>query len=253
MKCFRKPGVWGLLVIAAYILLIHAASVRAEYIEVYSEIPWKENSAVQFKKGFAENDGKGNTIYTSYLYRLSIPADGYITIKMNAKNDSSNYLDASLIQKKGSVYKFRESWGSSTGSASFKIPVSKGTWFIRGTGGASGSYTFTKQKQGTNFCADQAAALKSNTKVKICQTPNSNFGRWYKITLKNKKKVTISFDADTTVEFFDEDMVLVQSFTKKYTSSEKLKKGTYYICVTRNQSKDYSVRYYLGTLSWKQG
>lgn len=103
-----------------------------------------------------------------------------------------------------------------------------------------------------NYRRGLAQTLKKNKTVVIEQTPDNNYGRWYKIKLTRPGKVKLYLNAGINygyfeyIDLFDSNMKLYeynrglemkQTGLKNsvvFTTTEKLKKGTYYIFVPGN-------------------
>ena len=179
-----------------------------------------------------------NATSTSTYYKVVVKGEGYITL--SAKNKSGTaYFD--FLDKDKKHFSDPETVFASFGTESIKVPVSKGTYYIRLQskvdfgGKAYVKYKFTSVKQPTNYCIAKALTLKSGSYKKIYQTPKYSFDRFFKIKLTTAKKITVKSksevriydpegnEIDTTENFDDLDL--------RTYKTKKLKKGTYYIRV----------------------
>lgn len=197
-------------------------------------------------------------------YKMVIPADGYITVKMKAEYDD----DDVWVYRKKRVY-----GGDNSRSAILnvdyqmikrgenKFPISKGTYYLVGNRIISFSYTFTKTSFPTNYRRAKAQTLKRGKKAEICQVPKKNYSRWFKIKLTKKQAITFWSDQGSRVDIFDEDLHHVEvehagETSKKYFTREKMPKGTYYLRMANAwpaylTEDGLSYDYYYTTLYWK--
>ena len=153
-----------------------------------------------------------------------------------------------------------------------KIPVDKGIYYVqfghtvrykgeenkaRKTG--QFRYKFTRVKPTENFSPAKAETLSANKKVTVCVTQEYAYSRWYKISLPEKRKITIwgpQFD-ENDVTVYDSDLNYVetkQSGKNKRVTKLTQEKGTYYIRVFNDDNIEYDdipVPSGLYTLKWK--
>ena len=189
---------------------------------------------------------------TSNYYKLVVPGEGYITLSGKNTKGGVAYFDI-LNSKKKFFSDPQTVYGVGTKGESIKVPVSKGTYYIRlnddsywGLGGyAYAKYTFTSIKQPKNYCIAKAVTLKSGSFKKIYQTPKYSFDRFFKIKLTKAKKITVTansyayiYDVEgnsiSTTDDYDVDNIFIYK-------TKKLKAGTYYIQVLYPYDDPYSI------------
>ncbi len=217
------------------------------------------------------NEEKNRWVYTyNYtIYKIKIPADGYITVtNYNYKNDDNDlYLFDDLSKAKsnvgvyypeGRIYTFN-------GRKTENFPVAKGTYYIYSY--RIGSYNFkyafkAVSPKGDNYCAANAKTLKAKKKVIISTPRNYNYDRWYKIKLTSSKRISFTFEDmlisaenasnSPSFDLYDSEknhISLVHDSGFRYEPISKLAKGTYYIRV--NTGVWANSNYSLYRLSWK--
>ncbi len=179
---------------------------------------------------------------TSNYYKVVVPGEGYVTL--SAKNTKGGIAYFDFLNSKKEYFSDPETvYGSGTKATSIKVPVSKGTYYIRLNddsyfdlaGYAYAKYTFTSIKQAKNYCMGKALTLKSGSYKKIYQTPKYSFDRFFKIKLDTAKKITVKSlseiriydteggEIDTTQNYDDIELRIYKT--------KKLKAGTYYLQV----------------------
>ncbi len=182
-------------------------------------------------------EGKWVTVSsTSNYYKVTVKGEGYITLTAKNKKGSADFVlldnDKELFSDPGYLF-------CTFGTESIKVPVSKGTYYIKLTsevefgGKASVKYTFTPLKTKTNYCIDNAITLKPGKYTKIYQTPGYSFDRFFKIKLKTDKKITVKSKSEVLL-YDDEGEIVdtVQDYDDlevRIYKTKKLKAGTYYI------------------------
>ena len=179
---------------------------------------------------------------TSNYYKVVVDGEGYITL--SAKNTKGGIAFFDFLNSRKKFFSDPETVYSTNGKVdSIKVPVSKGTYYIRlnsdeyndKDGYAYAKYTFTPIKQATNYCMGKALTLKASTYKKIYQTPNYSFDRYFKIKVTTAKRVTIYSKSE--VDVYDTEGNRIET-TDDFTNSglrkyktKKLKAGTYYLAV----------------------
>ena len=177
---------------------------------------------------------------TKYYYKVTVKSEGYITLYgKGVKNNRYGYAYIELLNSKKKA--FMNTYPSyinvdtyTDNTASIKYPVSAGTYYIHvrdvsSTGSFSVKYTFKAITQPANYCIAKAKALASGTVSTVYQTPGYNFERWYKITLKSNKKISVT--TNESVDIFDNEgnRIPYDYSSGKYTTKSKMVAGTYYI------------------------
>ena len=240
--------------------MLLGTSVFAADVNKYKAVPLKAGKTVTQKDSdYAYKNG--NYTYTHYRYQIKVPADGYLT--MTVKKGKSIYstrsltMYESLSSNENTCYWYK----NDVKSAAFKIPVSKGTYYFTIHEKETLSYKFTKVTHKANYCRAKAAALKKKAKVTICQTPQYNFTRWYKLTLTKKQAITYwinqldNYDVTLEISLYNSKMKRISvehagSESPKYFTSEKQDKGTYYLCVRAQRDGGYIYNHRLLSLYW---
>lgn len=193
------------------------------------------------------------------VYKLNLTADSIVTVqwKNNTAGEGSVYLctDKSCDD---SIYSFVE---SSEVKGSGTIALSRGSYYFRMFEWDDKPHTqvkITAQKATNqdNYCRARAIALQPNKVVKIAQTPDYNYSRWYRIQLPQKKTVTITTNDEKAeyISLYNSKMQYVScaSGSKTVISEDPLPKGTYFIRVTSFGRYD-SINEYVGsyiTMKW---
>ena len=182
-------------------------------------------------------EGKWVTVSsTSTYYKVNVKGEGYITLTAKNKKGTAYFA---LLDSDKDFFSDPENLFCAFGTESIKVPVSKGTYYIRLTsevefgGKATVKYTFTPVKQPTNYCIENALTLKPGKYTKFYQTPGYSFDRFYKINLKTDKKITIKSKSE--VQLYDDEGDIVDTVQDyddlevRIYKTKKLKAGTYYI------------------------
>ena len=190
------------------------------------------------------------------IYKLALSADSIITIKRKGNDSGAAYV-LFYTDKKCDGSSINDDYYSGTEIFS----LAKGTYYIKMYDDWS-EYTnmqvkITVQKavNQSNYCRAKAVSLKPNKTVKIAQTSDYCYDRWYRITLNTKKTVTITTDEHMAgyIRLYDSRMqkVTCTSGSRKVITEYPVKKGTYFVRVI--SPDDYDVGEYVGTymtLSW---
>ena len=247
MEKRRKRKLPLLFLAVCAMLLLPAGRVSAK--DIYKSIPLKQNKTVKQKANMYTT---GKTYY--YRYKISVPGDGYITFDLKKNGHSS--ISFSLFHGLKDTDEFY--WFSSSRKKErLLIPVSKGSFYVSDHEKNGIRWKFTRVKAGSNYSPEKASALQAGKKVKICQTPDYNFSRWYKITLRKKQPVTFWAEKGEQVKIYDEDFTNYSvehagSGSLKYFTSNSLEPGTYYLCMNREDwHNSYEYEFYYTTLCWK--
>ncbi len=175
----------------------------------------------------------------SNYYKVVVKGEGYITLY--AKNDKKGTAYFDLLNSKKKFFSDPCTVYSTNGKTdSIKVPVSKGTYYIRLNdtffgGKAYVKYTFTSIKQPENYCIDNAIVLKSGKYKKIYQSPDYSYDRYFKIKLNTAKKITVTSLSEAEIYDDEGDTVSTtddfDNYNRRIYKTKKLKAGTYYIRV----------------------
>lgn len=222
---------------------------------VYANTNWVALSS-QSGKWITQKAGGWNsnyTVYTSYVYKVTVPATGHLRINI-ADGGSFDYIFIKNTRG-GDKYKYLYNRG--------RYGVDKGTYYIYADEYADlqkFKYTYTKAPVESNYTRATAKSLAKNTRKQIAQTWNYCFTRWYKIRLTAKQQINVKVNGGLCVDLFNSKGILIEG--NKYTnengytltSKKVLPAGTYYIAVDED-SDDYRYDYKRtlpgGDISWK--
>lgn len=192
--------------------------------------------------------------YANTIYKLVLSSDSIVTINRKGYNGET-YIPFYTDKKcDGSSINYDYDYMNSDTEI---FSLVKGTYYIqmyeygdRPT--TQVKFTVQKAVNQNNYCRAKAVSLKRNKTVKIAQTADYCYDRWYRITLNSKKTVTITTNegmADNII-LYDSRMQKIDctSGSRKVITEDPIKKGSYFIRV-----RAYSVGEYVGTyitLSW---
>jgi len=193
--------------------------------------------------------------YANTIYKLALSTDSIVTVnwKGNKSGEACSYLYTNT-KCDDSIAGFIDDEAPS-GSAA--VGLAKGTYYIRMYEYEDRPTTQVKvnvQKavNQSNYCRAKAVNLKPNKTVKIAQTADYCYDRWYRIALNSKKTVTITTNEEMAecITLYDSRMQEIDctSGSRKVITEDPIKKGYYFIRV-----RAYSVGEYVGTyitLSW---
>ncbi len=204
----------------------------------------------------------------SNYYKFTMNQAGAIKVYTTYANGKECYIDVDICQKSGESYKTISSLEAVAEGSS--IGLAKGTYYIKLSNGSDAYYSVkyavsvSSDKSGST--KQKAASLKLGTASKgvIAIQDKTSKADWYKIKLTKAQAVTLSLSGDVTgivsLDFYDsKDGYYGGLFVSKYTKedagepysiingskSKKLGKGTYYIKITKDDSKtsgSYSVK-----------
>ena len=206
---------------------------------VWYKVPYKDNA------------------YT--IYKLALSADSIVTVNWKGNKYGEAYLYLYTNTKcDDSIASFID-YEAPSGSAA--VGLAKGIYYIRmyeyeDRPTTQVKVTVQKAVNQNNYCRAKAVSLKPNKTVKIAQTADYCYDRWYRIALNSKKTVTITTNEEMAdrIILYDSRMQNIDctSGSRKVITEDPIKKGTYFIRVM--SPRDYAyVGEYVGTymtLSW---
>ena len=197
----------GVLKIAALLLIFSVVSgtqsfcvnaadfYRSEYV---SELkPGKTKSLKGYKEqiggfqpgiGFVEtNDPMGNSLRTTYDYKIRIPRDCVWNITFVS---SQKGIDISL---KGKDKGYIRSFTSKGKRCVINAPIKKGTYYISSNvpRKIKCRYQLEKMKDYGNYCVGKAKTINPDKQVKVAQLGKCNYVKWYKIKLTKCQAIVI--------------------------------------------------------------
>ena len=191
---------------------------------------------------------------TYYCYYFTLPSPGTVTFSL--KNASSFHLYNS--KNKPALKKDDNALYSSYDPLAKKtFALDKGTYYFRiwsNNNKGRVKYTFEKGMFSKNYCLSKAQFLNKNKTVRIVQTRNNHYYRWYKLVLKKKQAITYFTNSGNSIVLYDEDLNVIDceragSESPKYFTSTKQPKGTYYARVS--WGTDYSFKYVGACITFK--
>lgn len=215
----------------------------------YKIINLKQNTNATIKDYYWDR----NT-FTTCLYKITVPANGYITIQTNGS--SSSFRIYKTIKRNKPIYE-SENMAFCSGKKSYLV-LPKGVYYIYSADeGKKIKWNFTKSKNPKNFCMVKAKTLAPKKKIKLVFNHKYEFARWYKIKLAKRKTITLTLkgldgSSYNDFEIFDSQRQEINCPRLTDTSyrTETLPKGTYYIRIDGGRYYDeWSGRIY--QIMWK--
>ncbi len=183
------------------------------------------------------------TITTYYLYKLSVPSRGFITVDTKLSSDSGNLYLCPALSKLSNIIDIDtcsiKSWSVSEKTATYYYPLEKGTYYIYADSSIQFKWFFTKAINKSNYRRPKAQKVSAKEEITICMNDGYEYSRWYKLTLSKPKAITLTFTnlMDTPSPYFPNFQIYYADLNRvPYTKledgkcqTEKLPKGTYYI------------------------
>jgi len=171
-----------------------------------------------------------------HVYKLTVTADAILTCEWK---DSISMLICNLYEEPECVTKRGYIGGHTSKNGSESIAVSKGVYYVQVFTSTSYAdkqvkFTLARAVNKKNYCRSKALALSSGKTVKIAQTVDHCYNRWYKITLNQRKKVTVKTNKSSSVSLYDPKLKTIECTRndKSLVTNDKLKKGVYFIRVS---------------------
>ncbi len=234
------------LLLSILIVMTLGTVAQAKEIYKYKAITTKQNTWYKVKSNeLISNNYNGSEwvyTYTSYRYKVTVPANYYLTLTV--RNNGYNPLGLYKALKAD----YYEYYYADSSVKTYKIALPKGTYYF-GQGyndkNLAFKYKLYKYVNKPNYKSSKALNWNANKKLAIVQLPGHSYPRWYKIKLTKKKRVYI-WGADHAVMLdAKHKSVRVESnnYADGYTygSYEKLKPGIYYIGIIPDYSRNGSV------------
>lgn len=198
------------------------------------------------------------------FYKLTVPADGVVTLYFAQGESLSVYKKASTNSTQ-----YEEVYGEEKAT----VALAKGTYYLYAENEYTYDYnkdvekyfhkfkyTFKQVNYGSNYCMSRASSLKANNTINVIQTKKKNYSRWYKIALPKNQKLTVYTNGEVSDGY---DGVCIYNKQYKsigmkrvtsgaYRSKTTLAKGTYYIKVFSVAPYEFSYSTAVLTrLKWK--
>lgn len=231
------------------VLLTAFLSVTAFAADKYVTKTMTTNKAVTV---VSEKYSSGTTTYT--LYKLTVPVDKYLRLTITPVTKDYVSSSVSIFTRNSNIKSYRVAtlYGESTKTWKDYVALASGTYYLSFDDVAKAKVELLAAPNKANYCRSKAIALESGKTVTIVQTPDTDYTRWYKITLTKAKKLKVTSNHIINLYIFDKNGAKINtdnynSSTKSETSSTKLAKGTYYIRVNASNF------YYSGNAYEKKG
>lgn len=218
------------LIFGVLVTFLFSVNVLAETKYVKKSMTLDETVAV---KSLVIDQGN----YTFTMYKFTVPSGKFIKLTcipsaenhsyayFYTKPDVSNMYRVSLL----SDNQTRKTWTD-------RLAVAPGTYYVSFENVKKAKLVLMDSPNKTNYCRARAISLTADKKVTVIQTPDIDYNRWYKITLTKAKKLKITSNHMPRITVSNKNGSVISfgsynSTTKSVTSTNKLPKGTYYICV----------------------
>ena len=130
---------------------------------------------------------KNTNTYTFYLYKITVPANGFIRIDTKSDFDFNIYK---TINKKKSI-EDNQVYELLYEGKTYRRVLPKGTYYIN-AGGMTLKWQFTTAKNPTNFCRTRSTRLKAGYKKTEVFNFGYEFDRWYRISLTARKPINVT-------------------------------------------------------------
>ncbi len=245
-------------------------TVEAKDSYSYEVTSLKQNKWITLKSQTSEGDG----IVKCYMYKMSVPANGYVKIE---SSNADVYVGINTELKKNTHPSDLSRSNLKNNNIYYRV-LPKGACYIYKMYGGSETtrirWSFIKASNPSNFCRAKARKLGSGKKETIVFNEEYEYDRWYKITLKKTKPITVYLKGIDDEVSTDDFCVYTSKGARincpEYETGKSFrtpiqKKGTYYIRITkRDPSEVYSYDYAtdkniwgwnrkgrIRTLSWK--
>ena len=228
------------------VVLVFVAMLIIKSGDIYAGQPQQINKEVVPSKAKYKSKklkpGQKATYLENYRYRVTVPSDGYLTIIF----DKGNTGDL-IVYRKLESEKVTEGWLYQHGyERKLIIPVSKGNYYFDGGfqlgddilwhGGYK--YKFTKVRDPENYCMTKAIYAKRNKEMKIFDTPDNRYKRWFKIKLTKKQKIAVSggfhgaiFGGTADCDLYNSDLEYLEN-VGWHPTEKAYEPGIYYLVVS---------------------
>lgn len=227
----------------ALLMILAACSTAALAATDYKVLLMKKGTWVKLPDSDSKN-----------IYKLVLYSDSIVTVKWlgNKYDNGRAYLCADKKCDNEITYLI----GDGTTGTRY-IALAKGIYYIQmydwtDTPTTKIRVTVEKAINKTNYCRAKAIVLKYGVTVKIAQTANYSYDRWYKIVLSKRKTVTITTNDEMAdnIRLYDSKMNQVEctSGSRKVISEDPIAKGVYFIRVSGDVDSEHLGSYI--TIKW---
>lgn len=200
-------------------------------------------------------------VYTCYIYKINVPANGYLRIASSASSKEIK-IYKSIDKTEEIDWQYENNVATLKGSRVYYRILPRGYYYIHADAGTKFNWSFNRKKTVYNYCRARAVGLKAGAKTGIFFTCGYEYDRWYKVSLTRNKTITVTFnrlDIDSVdindFEVYDSTGkgVNCPELTKTSYRTGTLRKGTYYICVYRyrNRDEDYECSGRIVQVMWR--
>jgi uncharacterized protein YxeA len=230
------------------LLLSLAGLICTFFLALVLVSPMRAEAATTFKTLKNANTVSVTKSGDQAYYKFGITEDSLVHFSWT--NATSERLEIAVYKDK--AMKQRVKWfypGTAKGDA--YLALKKGTYYVEMYEGVYGStvptakvkYTFApvvKINQ-DNYCRAKAQTIKAGTTVKLAQTPQYDYVRWYKFSIPKAKKVAIKTPQGNNT-YFDIYSTSLQRYNVEYSGNvkmvtkDKLPAGMYFIRVMADNS-----------------
>ena len=230
MKSLKKVANWG-LILATLLIIVAIIPIKAKAADSFTTLT---NGSVTTLK-----------IEGKEYYTFTIKEDSKVAFQWSGNTAGRFSLD--IYADKKMTKRLKSIYPSTQTSGTVNIALKKGIYYVEMYDGWSASYTPTTKVKTIltyvtkfnkdNYCRGKAINLAANQYATICQTPNYDYTRWYKINLKNNQKLTFSCPNGNST-YLNLISAENQRYTLNYNSSkqavtkDKLASGVYYVMVS---------------------
>ena len=210
------------------------------------------------------NDNTYTYAYTYYMYKINVPANGYLRIASSASSKAIT-IYKSIDKTKEIDWQYENNVATLKGSRVYYRILPRGYYYIQADPGTKFNWSFNRKKAVYNYCRARAVGLKAGAKTGVFFTCGYEYDRWYKVSLTRNKTITVTFNQLDIPESYQSYLnefdiydsrgthVNCPELTKTSYRTGSLRKGTYYIRVRRhrdeNENYDYKGR--IVQLMWR--
>lgn len=190
-------------------------------------------------------------VYTYYLYKINVPANGYLRIASSASSKEIK-IYKSIDKTEEIDWQYENEAATLKGSRVYYRILPRGYYYIHADPGTKFNWSFNRRKAVYNYCRARASSLKAGAKTGIFFTCGYEYDRWYRVTLTRNKTITVTFNRlDTDYTFlngfsvYDSQGKYIKcpELTKTSYRTGTLRKGTYYIRVWSDSYADEDYEY----------
>lgn len=261
MKSFLKRKALQHLLCITLAIIITAgfipmsASAYSAYSDAYTyrinTLGQKKTVTQKTTTEFYYDDSTNTLFSTFYMYKINVPANGYLRIASSASSKEIRIYKS--INKNKDIYS-QDYIISLCGSRAYYKILPRGYYYIQADQGTKFSWSFNRNKT-INYCRARASSLKAGAKTRIFFTYGYECDRWFKVSLTRNKTITVTFNQlDPDPNWIQSEFAVYDSRgyivncpalpkTKTSYRTGTLRKGTYYIRVRKYNSQGESNKY----------